>query len=145
MDNGLKKEFANWFARFRKEHKTQWSTDCDIKFMQTTRNFDRLIKKTEKDVYKKIDKEITSKKQDRGLLTKAIRLSKNKDTKPKYIDLRFEELWDEALEKIIEPYIYSETKIISQIQYSYIDQIQSNDPGAKTFEQFDPKKDPRFK
>ena len=78
-------------------------------------------------------------------MTKAIRLSKNKDTKPKYIDLRFEELWDEALEKIIEPYIYSETKIISQIQYSYIDQIQSNDPGAKTFEQFDPKKDPRFK
>ena len=53
------------------------------------------MKSKEKEIYLNIDKEISSKKEDRATLMKAKRLSKNKDVESKYIDLRYEEFWEE--------------------------------------------------
>ena len=105
-------------------------------FFSTCNKFERLLKKTERDIDLKIDKEIRSKKQDRPTLLKAKRLSKGKNVESKYIDLRFDEEWDEASENVLEPFLASAMKVIALSQ--------------KKFEQDEKKeeerrKDPRFK
>ena len=66
-----------------------------------------------------IDKEISSKKQDRPTIMKAIRVSKGKDSKPKYIDLRYEEMWEEAKEIVFEPFIASAMQSIIKTQEAF--------------------------
>ena len=64
-----------------------------------------MSKESEKKVFLDIDKEITKKKQDRATLTKAKALAKNKDVESKYIELRFEEIWEEIVEEKLKPTI----------------------------------------
>lgn len=104
MDKSLFSNFKNWFLKLKKSKK-YWNPECDILFMNAEKEFKSLLKSNEKKIYLNIDKEVSSKKYDRAVMMKAIRLSKNKNTDSKYIDLRFGELWEETIEKEFEPYI----------------------------------------
>ena len=106
MNKILLKRFATWFSEFKKDHKKYWGGEhCEEIFIHSNETFKILLKKTERNIDLKIDKEISSKKQDRATLMKAKRLSKGKDIESKYIDLRFEEEWENASVEILEPFI----------------------------------------
>ncbi len=87
------KDYENWFIKFKKS-KESWPENCDIEFERSIDLIKKFIKKSDKDVYLKIDTEISSKKQDRATLTKAQRLAKGNELDSKYIDLRYDELWE---------------------------------------------------
>ena len=136
MDKTLLTEFAAWFSQFKKEHKKYWCAEkCEVIFFASCKNFERLLKKTERDIDTKIDKEIRSKKQDRPTLMKAKRLSKGKNVESKYIDIRFNEEWDDASEKILEPFLAKSMTAIASAQKKY----EEEEPGEEW------RKDPRFK
>lgn len=135
MDKTLLSEFKKWFLEFKKEHEYNWSAErFDTIFFLTSKNFERLLKKTERSIDSKIDKEITSKKQDRPTLMKAKRLTKGKNFESKYIDLRFNEEWEIASEKILEPFIAKAMKDIALAQKKYENEQENdwrNDPRFK--------------
>ena len=138
MDKKLLKEFIAWFTQFKKEHKKRWYAEkCEVIFFDTCNKFERLLKKTERDIDSKIDKEIRSKKQDRAMLMKAKRVSKGKNSEIKYIELRFDEEWDDASENILEPFLASSMKLIATAQMKHEEEEQ--EPGEEW------RKDPRFK
>ena len=120
MDKSLLKDFKKWFAEYKHEKRKNWYREkCDVMFFTSCKSFERLLKKIERDIYTKIDKEISSKKQDRPTIMKAIRVSKGKDSKPKYIDLRYEEMWEEAKEVVLDPFIASAMQIIIKTQEAF--------------------------
>ena len=92
------KDYENWFIKFKKS-KEYWPENCDIEFERSIDLIKKFIKKSDKDVYLKIDTEISSKKQDRATLTKAKRLAKGNELDAKYIDLRFDEIWEEIISR----------------------------------------------
>ena len=144
MDKTLLKEFQSWFAKYRREKKDIWCSKNDVVFYTACKNFDRLLNKTERIIDEKIDKEIRTKKQDRATLMKAKRLSKGKNVEAKYIDIRFQNDWDKIAETTLEPFIASTIEIMISAQENFENKIRENDPSRQTFEDFDPKKDPRF-
>ena len=118
MDKSLFANFKNWFLKLKKSKK-YWNSECDILFMNAEKEFKTLLKSNEKKIYLNIDKEVSSKKHDRAIMMKAIRLSKNKNADSKYIDLRFEEMWEEATENEFEPYIGTMMRHILNISDQY--------------------------
>ena len=49
MDKTLLTEFVSWFSQFKKEHKKDWCAEkCDVIFFASCKNFERLLKKTER-------------------------------------------------------------------------------------------------
>ena len=54
------KDYENWFIKF-KQSKKYWPEICDIEFDRSIDPIKKFIKKSDKDVYLKIDAEITSK------------------------------------------------------------------------------------
>jgi len=112
------KDYENWFIKF-KQSKKYWPEICDIEFDRSIDPIKKFIKKSDKEVYLKIDAEITSKKQDRATLTKAKRLAKGNALDAKYIDLRFDEIWDEKLENEIIPFLGVFVEKISTAQSNY--------------------------
>lgn len=148
MNKSLLNEFKAWFDNYKRQKKKTWNEEeCEIMFFQFYKNFERLLKKTERDIDTKIDKEITSKKKDRATVNKAIRLSKGQDSDAKYISLRFEDMCDEANESILEPYIFSATQQIIKVQNNYEKTLEQSeiDETNMTFEEEAWRKDPRFK
>ena len=120
MDKRLLNEFKDWFSKYHKEKRKNWYGEkCDVLFFQASKGFERLLKQTERAIDTKIDKEISSKKKDRATVTKAIRVSKNKDSEHMYIELRFRDMWDEATEEIFEPYVASAMQSIIKAQDSF--------------------------
>ena len=115
-DEKLLNEFKNWYLRFQKKYKN-WPSgiteECEVMFFSTCNKFKILLKKTERAIDSKIDKEIRTKKQDRPTLLKAKRLSKGKNVESKYIDLRFEEEWDDASENVLAPFLATAMRAIS--------------------------------
>ena len=97
------------------------------------------IKKTEKDFYIEIDKEILKKKYDRAILTKAKRLAKGKEIDAYYIDLRFEEMMEEYNEKKIQPLLAEIMKKILNAQkeyhsvrdFQYVFRLQADHPAVR--------------
>jgi hypothetical protein len=65
-----------------------------------------LEKKNQKKIYSQIDEEIKKKTKDSECWMKALSTSKGDEKKAtaKYIDLRYEILWEDTVEKIIEPF-----------------------------------------
>ena len=112
------KDYENWFIRFKKS-KEYWPENCDIEFERSIDLIKKFIKKSDKDVYLKIDTEISSKKQDRATLTKAKRLAKGNELDSKYIDLRYDELWEEIIEDEIQPFIGTFVNRIIKEQSNY--------------------------
>lgn len=104
MEKQILKDYENWFVRFKKSKK-YWSKNCDIEFERSIDPIRKFIRKLDKEVYLKIDAEISSKKQDRATLTKAKRLAKGNELDAKYIDLRFDEIWEETIEDEIQPFV----------------------------------------
>ena len=136
MDKTLLTEFVSWFSQFKKEHKKDWCAEkCDVIFFASCKNFERLLKKTERNIDAKIDKEIRSRKQDRPTLIKAKRLTKGKNVESKYIEIRFNEEWDDASEKILEPFLAKAMTLIATAQTKYEEE--------EVVEEW--RKDPRFK
>jgi|TARA_B110000114_G_C14809467_1_gene284117 hypothetical protein len=120
MDKTLLNEFKSWFSQYHKEKRKNWYGEkCDVLFFQASKGFEILLKQTERAIDTKIDKEISSKKKDRATVTKAIRVSKNKDSEHMYIELRFRDMWDEATEEIFEPYVTSAMQSIIKAQDSF--------------------------
>ena len=120
MDKTLLNEFKSWFSQYHKEKRKNWYGEkCDVLFFQASKGFERLLKQTERAIDTKIDKEISSKKKDRATVTKAIRVSRNKDSEHIYIELRFRDMWDEATEEIFEPYVTSAMQSIIKAQDSF--------------------------
>ena len=120
MDKTLLNEFKSWFSQYHKEKRKNWYGEkCDVLFFQASKGFEILLKQTERAIDTKIDKEISSKKKDRATVTKAIRVSKNKDSEHMYIELRFRDMWDEATEEIFEPYVTSAMQSIIKAQNSF--------------------------
>ena len=138
MTDVLLKEFQNWFLMFKRDHKKVWDSKNDILFYTASKTFERLLNKTERKIDEKIDKEITSKKQDRAILMKAKRLTKGKNAEAKYIDIRFKEEWDKASESLLEPVIAGSMDTIVKQQKIHQKKLDDHDP------HFDPNKDPRF-
>lgn len=147
MNDNLLKDFQNWFSAFSREHKNDWKVDetsveigneINGLFRDTSELFKKLLKKTEKEIYSKIDKEIDNNKQDRATLTKAKRLSKSDDIESKYIDLRFIELWEEIAEEDFKPFLFQAMKRINNIQQKHIEFLKKHNPADQW------KKDPRF-
>ena len=64
-----------------------------------------LEKKTQKKIYSQIDEEIKKKTKDSECWMKALSSTKGDEKKAtaKYIDLRYEILWEDVVHKIIEP------------------------------------------
>ena len=120
MDKTLLNEFKSWFSQYHKEKRKNWYGEkCDVLFFQASKGFEILLKQTERAIDTKIDKEISSKKKDRATVTKAIRVSRNKDSEHMYIELRFRDMWDEATEEIFEPYVTSAMQSIIKAQDSF--------------------------
>ena len=120
MDKTLLNEFKSWFSQYHKEKRKNWYGEkCDVLFFQASKGFEILLKQTERAIDTKIDKEISSKKKDRATVTKAIRVSRNKDSEHIYIELRFRDMWDEATEEIFEPYVTSAMQSIIKAQDSF--------------------------
>ena len=120
MDKTLLNEFKSWFSQYHKEKRKNWYGEkCDVLFFQASKGFEILLKQTERAIDTKIDKEISSKKKDRATVTKAIRVSQNKDSEHMYIELRFRDMWDEATEEIFEPYVTSAMQSIIKAQDSF--------------------------
>ena len=118
LEKKFLKDYENWFIKFRK-NKKYWSKNCDIQFDRSKSLIRNFIRKSEKEVYLKIDSEISSKKQDRATLTKAKRLSKGNTLDAKYIDLRFGEIWEDIVEDEIQPFIGAFMKKIINEQLKY--------------------------
>ena len=93
--------------------------NCDIEFERSIDLIKKFIKKFDNDFYLKIDTEISSKKQDRATLTKAKRLAKGNELDSKYIDLRYDELWEEIGEDEIQPFIGTFVNRIIKEQSNY--------------------------
>lgn len=131
------KDYQNWFIKFRK-NKKYWPKNCDIQFDRSISQIRKFIRKSEKEVYLKIDSEITSKKQDRAILTKAKRLAKGNTLDAKYIDLRFGEIWEDIIEDEIQPFIGSFMHKIINEQLKYEKKNKSS--GLGMFSGYDSEK-----
>ena len=116
-----------------KKPKKKWSKNCDIEFERSIDPVRKFIRKLDKEVYLKIDAEISSKKQDRATLTKAKRLAKGNELDAKYIDLRFDELWEEIIEDEIQPFIGTFINKIMTEQSIYERQNKSKPFGGDGF------------
>ena len=104
MDKKIIKEFENLFLKLKQsKSKKYWPEVCDIAYLKSKNELKKIMKIKEKEIYLNIDKEISSRKEDRATLMKAKRLSKNKDVESKYIDLRYEEFWEEIDENELKP------------------------------------------
>tara|TARA_B100001057_G_scaffold330779_1_gene331079 strand:- start:293 stop:694 length:402 start_codon:yes stop_codon:yes gene_type:complete len=114
----LIKDYENWFLKLR-DSKKHWPKSCEDIYYDSIENIRKLLKKTEKDFYLDIDKEISKKKYDRATLTKAKRMAKNKEIDSYYIDLRFDEMMEEYTEEKIEPLLAITMKKIITIQADY--------------------------
>ena len=132
MERQILKDYENWFIGFKKTKK-KWSKNCDIEFERSIDPVRKFIRKLDKEVYLKIDAEISSKKQDRATLTKAKRLAKGNELDAKYIDLRFDELWEEVIEDEIQPFIGTFINKIMTEQSIYERQNKSKPFGGDGF------------
>ena len=132
MEKQILKDYENWFIGFKKTKK-KWSKNCDIEFERSIDLVRKFIRKLDKEVYLKIDAEISSKKQDRATLTKAKRLAKGNELDAKYIDLRFDELWEEVIEDEIQPFIGTFINKIMTEQSIYERQNKSKPFGGDGF------------
>ena len=119
MSISLIKEYEKWFSKAKQKHKNFWPRNCDHIFDHSIKEFKKMSKENEKKVFLDIDKEITKKKQDRATLTKAKALAKNKDVESKYIELRFEEIWEEIVEEKLKPTIGLAMQKILMAQSKY--------------------------
>jgi hypothetical protein len=114
----LFKNFENWFFKLQ-DSKKHWPSICDDLYFDSIEMIRKQIKKTEKDFYIEIDKEISKEKYDRAILTKAKRLAKGKEIDAYYIDLRFEEMMEEYNEEKIQPLLAETMKKILNAQKDY--------------------------
>ena len=152
MDKKLLNQFEDWFSKYRKEKKRNWYHEiCDPLFLQESKNLEKLLKETERNIDKKIDKEISSKNKDRATVNKSIRLSKSPDNIPMYVELRFKDMWEEATETILEPFVLSAVQKIIQAQSDFDEKIKAQEEKeakakAKAEEGLgDLKNDPRYR
>ena len=132
MEKQILKDYENWFIGFKKTKK-KWSKNCDSECERSLDPVRKFIRKLDKEVYLKIDAEISSKKQDRATLTKAKRLAKGNELDAKYIDLRFDELWEEIIEDEIQPFIGTFINKIMTEQSIYERQNKSKPFGGDGF------------
>ena len=100
----MKLDHHSFYKEFKRDNGGIWWPDLDLLILKNINTSKKLEKKYEKAIYLKINKEIKSKKLDPATEMKALRLAKNpKLLNSKYIDLRFQELWEEELENNIIP------------------------------------------
>ena len=105
------------FQVFRLFSRERWNFVWNEKTMNFRKELDlleekqkKLIKELEKTnqkkIYLQIDEEIKKKTKDSECWMKALSDSKGDEKKAtaKYIDLRYEILWEDTVEKIIEPF-----------------------------------------
>ena len=139
MNKRLLNEFKDWFSKYHKEKKKNWHFEvgyfqkCDLLFLQASKGLEKLLKETERAIDTKIDKEISSKKKDRATVTKSIRLSKTSDNIPMYVELRFKDMWEEATEMLLEPFVASAMQKIIKAQSDFDEKAEDwrNDPRFK--------------
>ena len=54
MDKKLLNQFEDWFSKYRKEKKRNWYHEiCDPLFLQESKNLEKLLKETERNIDKK--------------------------------------------------------------------------------------------
>ena len=100
----MKLDHTSFYREFKKANGGIWWPELDLLILKNIDTSKKLEKKYEKAIYLKINKELKSKKLDPATETKALRISGDpKLLKAKYIDIRFEDLWEEELENKIIP------------------------------------------